>query len=229
MINFSSRAYLRDFINKKWLKPIESGSEGLFYYSQIDKMGYKIFFPNDEEYVRPFYEPSDIIKNDMVNIDSFIFPETLLVVNGNLAGYITKYIDNNLFDTSMLNFFQEGKIDYKALKSAYKIFRSDVHKISKKHIKIYDLPNNLLFDGERLYAIDTCAYHYDDSPQLLQANLDSLESAMDIIFDILCIMTSNYIESREAKGMTILQYIDYLEKRIKKYLKEEVKQKKIEW
>ena len=52
---------------------------------------------------------------------------------------------------------------------------------------------------------------------------------MDIIFDILCIMTSNYIESRESKGMTVLQYLDYLEKRIKKYMDEEVRQKKIEW
>lgn len=229
MINFSSRAYLRDFISKKWLKPIESGSEGLFYYSEIDKMGYKLFFSNDEECIRPYYEPNEIIKNDDVRIDSFIFPETLLVVNGSLAGYITKYIDNNLFDTSMLNFFQEGKIDYKALKNAYKIFKSDVHKLSKLHIKMFDLPNNLLFDGERLYAIDTCSYHYDDSPDLLQINLESLESAMDIIFDVLCIITSNYIESRESKGMTVLQYLDYLEKRIKKYMDEEVRQKKIEW
>ena len=31
-----ARWHKKKRINKKWLKPIESGSEGLFYYSQID-------------------------------------------------------------------------------------------------------------------------------------------------------------------------------------------------
>ena len=229
MIKFSSRAYLNYFLHTKWLKYVEFGSEGIFYYSQIDKAGYKLFFSNEGEYIRPEYEPEEIIKNDEVNIDSFIFPETLLVVDGYLYGYISKYVNNNLFDSNMLNFFQEGVIDYKALKEAYKIFKKDVYKLSKKNIKIYDLPNNLLFDGERLYAIDTCLYRYSNSADLLKENLASLEEAMDVIFDMLGIMSANFIESRAKKGMTVLQYIDYLEKRIKKYLAEEVKQKKLKW
>ena len=229
MINVSSRSYLNYFLHSKWLKYVESGSEGMFYYSQIDKAGYKMFFSNEGEYVRPDYDAHEIIKNEEVNIDSFIFPETLLIVNGNLYGYITKYIENNLFDLNMLNFFQEGVIDYKALKEAYKAFKKDVIKLSEKKIEIFDLPNNLLFDGSKMYAIDTCSYHYSDSKDLTKKNLEALETAMDVIFEVISIMSSNYIESRDKLGMTVLQYIDYLEKRIRKYIREEIKLKRLEW
>ena len=166
--------------------------------------------------------------NDEVNIDSFIFPDSLLTINGALYGYVSEVVRDNLFGSWMETFFIKDGIDYEKLKSAYQKFKDDVFLLTEKKIKIYDLTNNLLFDGEKMYAIDTCSYRYSKESDLLIHNMQALEDAMDVLFVLLSVYSERIVLDREKTGLSILQHIDYIEKTLKKCVFPQNKQKALE-
>lgn len=215
MSEFSSSNDLSFYLIKKWLRYVDSGSEGKFYISDIDGMGYKIF--SKEEFLRPLYKPSNIIMDEEVNIESFMFPESLLIVDGELHGYVTRVVEKNLFSNWMKEFFTSDGVNFHKFKLAYQNFKLDVALLTSKKIKICDLANNLLFDGEKFYAVDTCSYSYSDEEDLLAVNFKSLEDAMDVIFTILSISSDRKVLTREKTGLSIVDHIDYISITLSQY------------
>lgn len=219
MIEFSNEKEFQIFLDKKYFVLKGSGSDGDFYFSRADKLGYKIF-SNDIGYDVPEYDMKRIIMNNEVGIESFLLPLDILVVDGKMRGYTTKYIKNNIlsdniiYDTDVLNF------DFYSLKQAYKLMEIDVSLLTDKGILIYDLANNLVYDGKRLYAIDTCGYSKVDNKDLLKSNIESLDYAMDTIFNLLFIFGEYDIKDRKHMEMPVEEYLDYLKKEMNKYKKQ---------
>lgn len=222
MIEFSNEKELKVFLDKKCLIHKGSGSEGDFKFSKVDKLGYKIFF-NNIDYDVPEYDAKEIIMNSEVGIESFLFPLDILIVNGKIRGYTTGYIKNNILSNDNMYNIDVLNFDFESLKQAYKLMKIDVSLLTDKGILIYDLANNLVYDGKKLYAIDTCSYSRSDNVGLLKENIDSLDDAIDAIIDLLFMAEDYDIKSREKMKMNVLEYMNYLKKETNKYKKQYIK------
>ena len=53
-----------------------------------------------------------------------------------------------------------NNIDFDKLYAAYEVMYDDAIQLARDGICIYDLPYNIVFDGERLFGIDTCGYYH---------------------------------------------------------------------
>ena len=87
--------------------------------------------------------------------------------------------------------------------------------LSDNKIKIYDLSFNLMFDGENLYAIDTCGYRKvdEDVNEVYRHNKFYLEEA---IKDILSAFLINDISTEEYNKLVDIQDLEEQLKEIKK-------------
>ena len=85
---FKNANEFNKYINAKKLTSIGYGSEGVFYQSLVDGMGYKILYPE----IIDDYKPNNIIVASEVETNGFIFPIELFVVKGKLVGYKTNII-----------------------------------------------------------------------------------------------------------------------------------------
>ena len=97
--------------------------------------------------------------------------------------YINHNINNNFFDKNTLYF--GITTDLNKLKEALIPFIKDVYQLSRNNIVAKDLPLNTMFDGEKLYAIDTLSYK--------KVNYDPYEENINLVKDIIEL----YIESYE--------------------------------
>lgn len=220
MMEFKNEKEFKTFLDKKYLVSKGSGSEGEFYFSKADKLGYKIFY-NDLDYAISEYNVEQIIMDSEVQLESFLFPLDTLVIDGKLKGYTSKYKRGNILSDENLLEIDSLDFDFDSLKEAYKQMKIDVSLLTDKGILIYDLPNNLIYDGKRLYAIDTCSYSKSDIVRLLKENVSSLDNAIDAIIVKIIDMPEEYnIKSRKQMKMNILEYLDYLKKQLNKYKKQ---------
>lgn len=210
MKEFSSNNDFKAYLKEKGLIKKGSGSEGSFYYSWVDKKGYKIF--NQEN----LYKPELVIMDDEVQIESYIFPEELLVIDGKLKGYTSRIIKNNILSDSNLENFNLGAIDFTALKMAYKLFKIETALLANKGIAVFDLANNLVFDGKRIYAVDTCCYYKTKDKWVLRHNDQCLNDAIDSMLEMIFLYADVEIKSREELGLTVSAYFDYIIKKLQK-------------
>lgn len=177
MKNFNSREEMLTYINNLsngFKECLGKGSSALSYLGN-DNQVYKIY--NVFENVN-----LDII-NSNLNLEYFIFPQEIYLVDNKLAGYQTKYIkDDILVNTKSLIMKENtGEIDYSKLREAYERFLLEIDMITEKGICLYDLIGNLLFDGENLYAIDVDDYKYVeiDYHSLYQKNIEIVDKALE--------------------------------------------------
>lgn len=172
----------KKFLKGKDLIYVDDGSEGTCFKSRKDGKAYKIFNQGDSFNSGVFYNLDEIITKDDMDIDSFSFPEDLFIIDGVLKGYSMTYYPNNLFSNShMYEINGLLNINFKKLLKAYYKLKKDVITLSLNHVSIFDMPYNLLFDGERLIALDTCGYKKKDS-DVLEKNLAQLDYAVKSIF-----------------------------------------------
>ncbi len=177
IINFECNSDVEMFIKKNTYKLIGSGSEGPCYLSKNNK-AYKFI-----EYNTSSKHTLDaVITKDDINLQSFAFPDELYSVGNVLKGYRTDYIPNDLFaPENTYDIRTIPTIDFSKLSKAYKVMYNDILKLSSENILIDDLPFNIIFDGDKLTAIDTCSYkRVSEYP--LESNIDSLNSSMELLF-----------------------------------------------
>ena len=166
-MDFKSDVTFAIYLKMKRLMSIGAGSEGECFKSNSDKDAYKIFFNDEMLFTGKDYDVSKIITTHEVDLNSFAFPKQLYTVNGVLKGYRTKCVEGDLFSTeSTLDITNICNINFRSLIKAYLRMKADVVALSEKHIAIYDLPFNLMFDGQKLTAIDTCGYYKTDESVL---------------------------------------------------------------
>ena len=202
IVDFKTKKDFRNFLNSKKLSYISEGSEGKCYASTVDNDAYKVFFDEDK-YFSVDYDVEKIITTDDIDLKSFAFPKELYTLNGEFKAYKTKKIDNDLFKFE--EDFDLYSINFLKLEKAYLQLKKDIISLSKEGIEIYDLCFNLIFDGESLFAIDTCGYkkvEYD----VLERNISLLDYSIvntliaclayeDIIFLGACSEVDQYIRN----------------------------------
>ena len=111
------------------------------------------------------------------NVTSYYFPEQLLILDGLIVGYISKYFPNNIIKFKAPYNGRIEEINADNLLKAYRMMVKDTKVISRDNIMVYDLAFNLLFDNKNLVAIDTFNYYKDNIPTL-NDNLESLDYAL---------------------------------------------------
>ena len=154
IIKFDSEQAVNLYCRKKAVRELGTGSEGTCYLGK-DGLAYKDM---SEGYRSEDYIPEEIITTADYQNKSFFFPHVLFVVGDELMGYTSDAASKNI--TSFKYLFDNGidHINFDKLYSAYEVMYEDAIKLAEDGISIYDLPYNVVFDGERLIGIDTCGY-----------------------------------------------------------------------
>ena len=188
------------FIQSRVLKELGSGSEGSCYDGRDGKVYKFLDFDTSAPYII-----DEIITEEEVKSESFAFPEELYVVDETLRGYRTRKVKRDLFGED--NIFDLSKIvdiDFAAVANAYRKMLEDIKLLSEEKVLIFDLPFNIMFDGESYTGIDTCGYkRVGYNP--LEENTKSLNSAMENLFKI-WFMNYKEIEHRIV-GTDIDEYL----------------------
>lgn len=205
---FNSYKDLADYINEKMIEEKGSGSEGTVYLCD-DGYAYKLF---DEDHILdPYIEIEDIITVDDIDLPSFALPIELYVVNGELKGYKSKYIKEDYISTyntaGDLDFFD---IDINDFVLAYYKMIKDIILLSKNKISMYDVAANLMFDGNCLYAIDTCYYKKEESATY-EYNLKMFNGAIMMVFDTWLCRIKNPNKKVILEEEKIADYLEQVE------------------
>lgn len=187
-------------INDEAYELIGSGAEG-FCFRGPDNKVYKIF--NYEDAVKVNHDvildnPNEVIKKSDCSIEGFAFPEEVYILNGKLFGYKADFIPNDMLLDQ--NFYDNiNTIDIEKLIRAVRRFKGQVDLLSREMILIEDLSRNLIYDGERIIAIDTCGYRrVDEDPSIKNNNLfyiaimDLFRPYVDDELKEICISNDDY-------------------------------------
>lgn len=205
--NFKCEWEVKLFIQSHSLRLIGSGSEGSCYVGRDKKIYKYLDFDTKSSYII-----DEIITEDEIKLPSFAFPDELYVVKDRLRGYRTERVPKDLFSSDRI-FDLENivDIDFAAVAKAYKDMLEDIKLLSEENVLIYDLPFNLMFDGTKFTAIDTCGYKkVGFNP--LQENIRSLNLAMEHLFKL---WFSNHKELEETiNGTDIDDYLHRVMKQI---------------
>lgn len=167
---FTSTMEVNSYFEKMHLMQIGNGVEGEAYLDDNNSV-YKRIKPN--YYVT--YEPS-IITTSMFNLESFIFPDELFVLNRDIVGYKTRFFKGDVLCD--INRKETATIDLNKLLLARKKMIKDLKVLTKAGYALDDTYGNVLFNGEQLAAIDTLSY-YQDSSVTLMDNIAKIDKALD--------------------------------------------------
>jgi len=207
IMNFRSTREFSEYLKKNCIlqRVVGVASEGICYPDKLHQYAYKVFHMGEA----PDREFADkIITTEDIQLDSFAFPITLFTSPDSFLGYTSNLVHKDLFSSEMTYYLENiREFPFDKLLKAYDKMISDVEKLSKEQIRIFDLPFNLLFDGERLTAIDTC-YYTREERDVLQENLDSLH---DAIFSVFELWTDSYGERENYKNMSIEEYLKMIQ------------------
>lgn len=176
--NFKSNKELTTFIIGKKITLLSRVTEGICYLGE-DKKVYKILGVDNT--TDNNYKVEEVITEDDIKLKSFAFPQELFVLDDKLVGYSADYIPNDRLGTENLNIVTVAKMDFEKFSNAYKIMQEDVDKLSSNKILMFDLPFNVIYDGNRLVGIDTCGYKKVDYDPT-EKNNDSFKFAIEGIF-----------------------------------------------
>lgn len=164
---FKSRDELINYFKKNAIKFIHEGAEGKIYLTkdgEVIKYMPGVFEP------KPIDQYPDIIMHGDIELESFIFPKELFVLNGIIVGYREDYFKGNVMDNL-------DKVDIDSLVKARKRFIEDAKVMADNKYYLFELLNNLVFDNKRLVAIDTLDYKKDNNVTL-KDNISSLDYAL---------------------------------------------------
>ncbi len=170
---FESKDELKIYFKKNAIKKIGEASEGKVYLTrdnEIIKGMWGSFVP------KHYKDYPDIIMADDVKLDSFIFPKELFLYKGIIIGYRQDYFKGNIFKFDSLD-----RVNLDKLVKARERFIEDTKVITDSGYHLFELPRNLLFNNERLVAIDTLDYVKRDDITLKE-NIETIDYALLLPF-----------------------------------------------
>lgn len=180
--SFNCEDDLFRFFRKNVVSILGTGGEGACYRG-YDNQAYKLFNPRISTFYCE-YDPKNIVTKDDFDMESFAFPTELYVINNELRGYKSELIEGNLFSAENIsNLASIRHINFDNLSKAYYNMAKDVIELSSNKVLIEDMPFNVIFDGERLTAIDTCDYRKVDYVPL-EENIASLNCSLEMLFSV---------------------------------------------
>lgn len=151
VVKFDNKKQYLEFVKSQITKKLGEGTEGRVYLTNNNdaiKVMLSSFDPK-------FYDncPNIIMEKDM-KLDSFIFPQEIYTLNGLIAGYKQRTFLGNIFDDLSLI----DKLDVEQLIKARKKIIEDMKVLTDYGYRLYNMPRNILFNNDKLVAIDTLDY-----------------------------------------------------------------------
>lgn len=178
IIEFNSKKDYYNYVNQEAVSVVGKGSEGVTFLTKDDKVIKVMIY---SWMPKKYKEYPDIIMEDDIKLDSFIFPKELYIINGIIVGYKEDYFKDNVFgfDSSL------DRIDIDKIIKAREKFIEDTKVITDKGYKLYELPRNLMFNNNKFVAIDTLDY-IKDNKVTLDINKSILDYAILLELSELC-------------------------------------------
>ena len=158
-------SYMLDNIKKY----IGSGGEGDVYLNASGEVLKCMKLSSEPRY---YSSSQDIIMEDDMPLESFMFPKELFILNDQIIGYKSNYFQGNIIKNNSDSF-----IDPDTLIKARNRMIKDIEVLTSKGYYLFELPRNLLFNNERLCAIDTLDYRRIENVSL-EINTDILDYAL---------------------------------------------------
>ena len=211
---------LRDIERKGYLFD-DSGTEGNCFLINNDV--YKIFSNINNI-------NNNICKDDL-DLESFLFPNEIYTCNQIVFACKTDtYIKENKIHVKKI---QNGEYpNLNNIKTALEQLIKDLYVLSRNHIFANDLAwCNILFDGEKFYAIDTLSYEHHnelDVNEIYEGNIHLLihECCTPLINYYLSICSNNEISEETKRNLDeLIPYIKETAKRIQEECKDKEVQK----
>ena len=165
IIEFKDLDEYRFFLSSQIKRRIGHGSEGIAYLTHDDRVIKELINCKWAS----MYDIDEIITSKRYNLESYIFPEELYVIDNMLVGYLSRYVKHDIFN----NIDGAKYRNYDNLLKAYNKLLDDTDVLTRDNITINEVVCNLLFDENSLYLIDTCGYKKKDEEDL--ANIDKIE------------------------------------------------------
>ena len=179
IVNFDSYDEFVLYRKSKTIRELGAGSEGSCYLGS-DGLAYKDL---TNGFSKRDYILENVITSSECDNKSFAFPHVLFAVNDELVGYTTNVVKKDITNEKYLSTYGIDHIDFDKLYSAYQVLYQDSIKLAEKGISIIDLSFNLMFDGEKFTAVDTCEYFYT-SGECIKHNTESVDDAVKNLFTI---------------------------------------------
>ena len=199
IINFDNE---KEFINYTKIdesNKIDCGSEGVIYLTDDEKI---IKYMIDPYAPKEYSEFPDIIMSDDLKLDSFIFPDELYILDGQIIGYKEDFFANNIFDPRN----PAKSIDVEKLLKAREKLIEDAKVITDKGYKLFEFPGNVLYDTNKLVGIDTLDY-YKKNNITLSENIGIIDYALILeLIDIYPEIEFNIKNSLENEIEKIYKY-----------------------
>lgn len=195
--------------NWKHFKKIGEGDEAECFL--VNDEVFKIYNENYRN-----HNINNYICKDDFNLESFLFPIEIYTTHDHkVFATKAKYIEENYFDKEHLHFGNTPDLD--KLKEALEPFIKDVYELSKNNIYAKDLSLNTIFDGEKLYAIDTLSYEkVDYNPY--EKNIELVKGIIELYIELYEFFYEElYGENRKFKDKCreLIPYIDELSEKVK--------------
>lgn len=163
----------------KTIRELGAGSEGSCYLGS-DGFAYKDL---TNGFSKRDYILENVITSSECDNKSFAFPHILFAVNNELVGYTTNVVKKDITNEKYLSTYGIDHIDFNKLYNAYQVLYEDSIKLAEQGISIIDLSFNLMFDGEKFTAVDTCEYFYTPE-DCIKHNTESVDDAVKNLFTI---------------------------------------------
>jgi hypothetical protein len=116
--------------------------------------------------------------------------------------YVRPSIVSNDYTLSPVDFYN---IDIYQFYKAYEILLEDVKKLSDMNILMFDVANNLMYDGKTITIVDTHYYTREDY-NTYEKNLHIVEQAVKAIFDLW--LDSAGLEEVEIENHNMIKYLE---------------------
>lgn len=187
---------------------LDFGSEANCYLK--DNCVYKIY---NEEMNHRIH--NTICKDDL-DIESFIFPDEIYTCEDDTFACKMRYIPYDYLDKKKLRKGITPNVE--KIKKALHSFIKDIYLLSQNNIYTYDLDNNTLFDGEKLYAIDTLSYkivEYDPYERNVNLVKEAILNYIDF-FEFYFMNRKHEDTHYKQKLEGLLPYIDEIATQIEK-------------
>ena len=220
---FNSKKELVLFLRN--LKEIGFGSQGVCYYNPRDKKIYKIYHQFFDKDLDPdyfvHYTESEIMRFSHINNNTFIWPEDTIILNGEVVGYITQYVNaKSLYKINPLTVNLDTFYD--AIINAKK----DIDLISNYKVVTMDMMYNVLYNNS-FSIIDADDYYYLDDDKDIEINrqINHNNFNMEIYYFLVDGIFENFVnankELRELYGSKKEDVLIFL-KLFRQYLSEMV-------
>lgn len=210
-MQFDNKIQFMLFLSK--FKSIGSGSQGICYLDSVNNKIYKVFhqfydIDDDFDYYHD-YTKEEILRFSSIKNNTFLWPNEVIIVNGEIVGYICDYVKaSSLYETNPLH------IDLDNFIELLDYVKKDLTIISDNRIRSFDMMYNILYSNQGIFVIDHDDYSFSDiePKKLFTINSDNFNKEImyffiDTFFDDFIKSHSDLKDMYNSSGIDIKEFL----------------------